>query len=354
MNDNFQFDTYCNPIPLPNYPIGRQCYKKEFPEDYRETADPTVINSGGVWYLYSSCGMAYYSEDLINWKYKKLNTYDIGYAPTVVQQGNRFLMTACGSHLFISDSPLGFFKDTGPFYDRNGKMMECMDDPMIFVDDDYRVYIYWGCGYSIKGAELDDKYPNKLISDIKNVIIYNPTHKWERMGDYNEDPSYSWIEGSYMVKIGETYYLTYSAPGTEWVTYGMGAYKSKSPLNGFEYMETSPFLLQTTGLVRGPGHGSVVRDNQNNLWAFYTCNLCFNNNFERRIGMDPLGLDDDGNIISNGASDTPQFRPGYKKRPYENNSAELISITSHKSIKASSVLEGRSEVYALDDNLFSF
>ena len=36
--------TYCNPIPLPDYPIGRNCYiEGKTRMDYRETADPTVL-----------------------------------------------------------------------------------------------------------------------------------------------------------------------------------------------------------------------------------------------------------------------------------------------------------------------
>ena len=79
--------TYCNPIALPDYPIGRLCYKDDFErrEDFRESADPSVIYDNGVWYLYPSCGMVYWSDDFINWHHERMEPYDVGYAPTVVK-----------------------------------------------------------------------------------------------------------------------------------------------------------------------------------------------------------------------------------------------------------------------------
>ena len=45
--------TYCNPIPLPDYPLGRNCFNTGWKHraDFRETADPTVIYEDGKWYL---------------------------------------------------------------------------------------------------------------------------------------------------------------------------------------------------------------------------------------------------------------------------------------------------------------
>ena len=52
--------TYCNPLPVPDYPIGRHVPNEvgKFPA-WRELADPTVVYEDGVWYLYPSCGMVW-------------------------------------------------------------------------------------------------------------------------------------------------------------------------------------------------------------------------------------------------------------------------------------------------------
>ena len=88
---DFQRST-CNPIALPDYPRGRLSIGKRPetfgflqspPQDYRETADPSVLFHDGRWYLYPSCGMAYVSDDFISWRHVRVDPYDCGYAPTV-------------------------------------------------------------------------------------------------------------------------------------------------------------------------------------------------------------------------------------------------------------------------------
>ena len=242
--------TYCNPIPLPDYPIGRKSLVEDIP-CFRETADPTVIYEEGKWYLYSSCGMAYVSQDFTTWQYVPIIPGDMGYAPTVAKFRNKFYMTASSDELRVSDNPLGPFLPIGKFTGLKGEIWHT-DDPMLFADGE-RLYLYWGCGGAgIYGAELDPDQPYRFISEPKILFSYRPDHRWERAGDCNEDIAESWIEGSFMYKHNGTYYLTYAGPGTEWTTYAMGAYKSDHPLGEFEYMQSSPFLRKTEGLVRGP------------------------------------------------------------------------------------------------------
>lgn len=348
--------TYCNPIPLPDYPIGRCCFDPTHHHraDYRETADPSVLYEDGKWYLYPSCGMVYYTEDFINWKHQKMEPYDCGYAPTIVKHNGKYYLTACSSALYVSNSPLGPFKSLGNFKKPDGEYIYT-DDPMLFSDDDGRFYLYWGCGGAISGAELDANDPMQFITEPEILFPYDTVnHEWERMGEWNEDPTYSWIEGAWMYKYNGTYYLTYSAPGTEWISYAMGAYKSKTPLGPWEYMETSPFLKKKSGLVRGPGHGSIVDGPNGTRWAFYTICVCYGGNFERRIGFDPIGFDENGNIIPTEASEIPQLVPGFKKDPHIDNNAGLIPLTQMKFCQSSSNAPGRDSIYAVDDSILSW
>lgn len=350
--ENKYLNTYCNPIPLPNYPLGRVCVQKsrKYKCDYRETADPSVIYEDGVWYLYPSCGMAYYSTDFKTWKHKKLDPYDIGYAPTVVKHKGKFYLTAYDAELYVGNTPLGPFAPLGHFKNVKGEEIG-VGDPMLFSDGD-RLYLYSGCGEEIRGAELDSENPIQLITE--NMLMFRMNtkeHIWERMGEWNQDPTYSWIEGAWMYKRGDTYYLTYSAPGTEWITYGMGAYKSKSPLGPWEYMKTSPFLLSKTGLVRGTGHGSIVDGPKGTAWVFYTCCVCYGGAFERRIGFDPIGFDENGDIIPMSASENPVYIPGAVSEPWKDNKTDLVPLTQGMSAEASSCFCGRDELYAIDDSM---
>ncbi len=349
--------TYCNPIPLPDYPLGRNCFNFGWKHraDFRETADPTVIYENGKWYLYPSCGMVYWTEDFATWNHVHMEPYDCGYAPTVVKHKGRFYLTACSAPLYVADDPLGPFEMVGSFVLPNGEEYLC-DDPMLFSDDDERLYLYSGCGGGIKGVELDSNEPTKLLSEPQTMFdMDTENHVWERMGDWNQDGSYSWVEGAWMHKRNGTYYLTYSGPGTEWITYAMGAYKSKSPMGPWEYMKTSPFLINRHGLVRAPGHGSIVEGPNNTLWVFYTCLVGFGGNFERRCGFDALGFDENGDIIPTKSSEIPQWVPGYKEDPHLGNDAGLIPLTQNIGPAwESSMAPGRDGIYACDDSMLTW
>ncbi len=350
--ENKYKNTYCNPIPLPSYPLGKHCVesRNNYLCDYREAADPTVIYEDSKWYLYPSCGMAYYTEDFISWKHARLDPYTVGYAPTVVKNKDRFFLIASESDLYEANNPLGPFKSLGPIKDINGNAPNILD-PMLFTDDDDRLYLYYGCGGEIKGAELDVNNPTRMITESATMFAMNTSeHIWERMGDFNADDSYSWVEGSWMYKRNGTYYLTYSAPGTEWITYAMGAYKSASPLGPWEYMKTSPFLLTKHGLVTGTGHGSIVDGPNGNTYVFYTCNVGYGGKYERRIGFDLLDFDENGDIIPTSATETPNFAPGVSIK----GSAELMPLTQRQPTTASSYIEGRDELYATDGSMLTW
>ena len=122
------YKTYCNPLPIPNYPVGRVVrglrsgektdgsflWFTDKVEQYRELADPTAIWHDGRWILYPSVDMAWVSADMgATWQHQPLNIRDVGYAPTVVRQGDRFLLMASSSPIYVSPSPLGPFKELG-------------------------------------------------------------------------------------------------------------------------------------------------------------------------------------------------------------------------------------------------
>ena len=360
---DFQRST-CNPIALPDYPRGRLSIGKRPetfgflqspPQDYRETADPSVLFHDGRWYLYPSCGMAYVSDDFISWRHVRVDPYDCGYAPTVVAHRDRFLLTACGAPILSAPNPLGPFALVGPLRRPDGALVEGFNDPMLFADDDGRLYAYWGLGApGIFGAEVDPVHCDRLLTEPRLLFAFDPAHIWERYGPSNEDASKSYVEGPWMVKIGARYFLTYAAPGTEWRTYGMGTYVADSPLGPFRYQRRNPILRQTEGLVRGPGHGCLVRGPRDTLWAFYTCTVCYEHIFERRIGMDPAGLDADGNLFVRPASATPQWAPGVLAAPENGNDTGLLPVTMNRRCRASSHAPGRTPLYAVDDAMLTW
>ena len=356
--------TYCNPIPLPDYPRGRLSIGKGPStfgfngtplRDWRETADPSVLFHDGAWYLYPSCGMAYVSMDFVTWSNHRIEPYDCGYAPTVVKFRDKFLLTACGAPIYEATTPLGPFVELGTLRLPSGEPVKNFNDPMLFADDDGRLYAYWGLGEpGIFAAEVSPDDPTRLLTEPAIAFRYNPAHTWERYGGWNEDPSKSYVEGPWMLKHNGVYFLTYAAPGTEWRTYGMGAYTALTPLGPFMYQPHNPILQKKYGLIQGPGHGCIVRGPNDTLWAFYTCTVCYEHIFERRVGLDPAGIDENGNLFVREPSEIPQLAPGALPHPERGNDAGWLPLSQNKVALATSQAAGRDPLYANDGAMHTF
>ncbi len=353
--------TYCNPLPLPDYPRGRCSLDKKNSDygwlhpvrrDFREMADPSVIFHEGCWYLYPSCGMLWRSMDFVNWEFIPIAPSDIGYAPTVTKHGSVFLMTACCNEMWTAPHPEGPWVRLGKIRDENENVFH-WNDPMLFSDTDGSLYCYHGLGadgiYVVR-MRRDD--PTRFDGPRLHCFAFYPGHKWERFGEHNQDATKSFTEGAWINKIGDTYYLQYSAPGTEWKGYAIGCYKSRSPLGPWEYQQRNPILIHRGGLINGCGHGCIVEGPLGTLWCFYTISVRIEHNFERRIGMDPAAIDINGDLFVAGPSETPQWAPGVMHEPAKNaNDAGLDIVSANCLATASSSAPGRDPCYACDENI---
>ena len=108
------------------------------------------------------------------------------------------------------------------------------------------------------------------------------------------------------------------------------------------------------GLVRGAGHGCIVDGPNNTLWTFYTNIFCFNHMYERRISMDPLGIDENGELYCNALTETPQYAPGVLAHPEDGNDAGWLPLTFMQRPTASSCAPGRDAIYASDESVLSW
>ena len=319
--------TYCNPLPIPDYPIGkraRDCTNgasaggESFwflghKEQFRELADPAAIWQENKWYLYPSVDMAWVSADNGGtWQHQPLNIRDVGYAPTVVKHRGKVLLLASDSALYSAATPLGPFADLGHIQVERTKGVPGSTDPMLFSDDDGKLFLYWGCTRAggIWGVELDAANPTKALTTPKELIAFNPAAQpWEAIGDWNQDPNAGWMEGSWMLKRSGKYFLTFSAAGTENRTYAMGCYTATSPLGPFAPQQRNPIFRTTDGLVTGTAHGCIVAGPDNKLWAFYTIRAGVVHGFERRIGMDRVEMEPSGELSVAPATSLPQWLP---------------------------------------------
>ena len=365
----FDHRTYCNPLSIPDIPRGTDSPLLDtwlVPDDYRSISDPTVLYWDGKWYLYPSYGMAWVSEDFVTWKHVPCTPPEARagaqYSPAVTPWGDRFLMTIHSDGLFAGDTPTGPFEKLGDFIRPDGTTFRAID-AALFTDDDGRIYMYW-CGdriHPVRGvwschtlaAELDREDPRKLVSEPVILNEFRKDHVWERYGEYNQDSEKGWIEGQHMVKHNGRYYLIYAGCGTQFAAYAQGVYYSDAgPLGPFTYQKRNPLTANRTGIVKGAGHGCVEHGPNGTLWTFYTCTMGFAHCFERRIGMDRVLVDENGELYCGGVTLTPQYGPGDSLQ----GDAGLLPLTVRLREKTavSSFREGREPIYALDDSMLTW
>lgn len=315
--------TYCNPMALENIPVGVWCRdlangsdpiplsRTEKTLQYRELADPTLYFENGTMYVFPSGDLCWKSKDRgVTWEHVKVEPrLGIGYAPTVEKFRCKYYLVGSPSPLYVADSIEGPYRKVGEMEIPKGNGAPTLSDPQLFAEGD-RLYLYWGCSpkSGIWGAELDSDDPCKLITEPKRLIAFTPeTHPWERVPT---NPKVGWMEGAWMVKVGDKYHLTYSASGTENDTYAMGDAVGDSPLGPFAKVSSEPFWKKTTGLIRGTGHGSIVKGWDGDYYITYCIAVGVYHGFERFIGFEKIGLDGHGNFKRGEASECPMYADG--------------------------------------------
>lgn len=358
-----------NPL---NIPYQFQHYNKQAS---REAADPTLIFFKGRYYLFASMsGGFYYSDDMLHWDWhENRELTPFRYAPDVRQVGDWLIFSSSDR------DPSAIYRSKDPLSDDFEKLSEPFPfwDPNTFLDDDGRVYFYWGCANTtpIYGQEFDPETMTP-IGEKKELIFGNTAeHGWERP-DYPGRPKEQgkegfamrlfrlymrlsgadkkpFIEGAFMNKWNGKYYLQYAAPGTELATYGDGVYVGDSPLGPFTYQAHNPFSSKPGGFITGAGHGSTIEDEHGNLWHASTMRISVNANFERRLGLFPAGLDRDGLLFCNqNFADYPLEILEGKFDP-QSIKPRWMLLSYKKRAVASSYREGHEPGLALDEDIRS-
>jgi xylan 1,4-beta-xylosidase len=361
--------TFCNPLSIPNYPVSKLvrdirngepiddspawCLDRK--EQFRELADPSVIYHEGKWVLYPSEDMAWVSSDNGGtWQHHPLNIREIGWAPTVVKHQGRFLLMASKSALYESKSPLGPFEKIGSIPTASELGVPEFIDPMLFSDDDGRLYFYWGCTATggIWGLELDADSPARPLSKPQELISFRPDrHPWEAWGEWNQVPNAGWLEGAWMIKRNGQYYLTYSCGGTENRTYAMGCYSGTGPLGPFTPQKRNPIFRTVDGLNTGTAHGCIVAGPDDRLWSFYTIRVGVVHGFERRPGMDRVEIDSDEEIYIPSASSLPQWLPGQPGDNHDSNATGWLPINGVTQTIGSSQAANSPGRFAVDNDM---
>lgn len=323
----------------------------------REAADPTIVLYKNEYYLFASkSGGYYHSTDLIHWDL--ITTEDLpleDYAPTaVVMNDSIYFMASAGA-------PLTIYKTADPksgvWEEANTEFPIGMIDPDLFLDDDGRLYFYYGCSNvnPIYGVELDTKTLNPIGEPTVLFNSKKEIYGWERAGDYNETEPRPWIEGAWMIKYEGKYYLQYAGPGTEYKSYSDAVYESDSPLGPFEIADHNPSSYKPEGFIAGAGHSNTFQDVYGNYWHISSMTISQKHMFERRLGLFPTFFDKDGVLHTyTGFGDFPFKIPTKKIYGPEELFPNWMLLSYNKPVEVSSELANHPKNYAADEDVRTF
>ncbi len=336
--------TVCNPINL--------SYRFQLSKpSRREAADPTIILFKDKYYLFASKSGGYWmSDDLIKWTF--ITTGDLpleDYAPTAVVMKDTVYFMAIGTGVFKSADP-----STGHWQIAKKSFSFSTGDPDLFLDDDGRLYLYTGLSNTapLTGIELDAKTfdPIGKSTDLLNTNIHD--FGWERVGDYNTGTRRPYLEGSWMTKYNGKYYLEYSVPGTEFKSYNNGLYIGDSPLGPFKLADNNPFAYKPEGFINGAGHSSTFRDKYGNFWHIATMTISVKHPFERRLGLFPAFVDQDGIFYTyTGFGDFPHVIPQKKISGAVDYQPSGMLLSYNKPVEVSSSLPDHSKENVTRENI---
>lgn len=285
--------------------------------------DPSVVRGdNGKYYVYATSGILLESDDLVKWNRIADNWKMTGapndaggarWAPDVTKVGDKFILTytiPTGTAEFpgggnpqiayaVGDSAGGQF-----IY--KGKLSLPYDfsiDSHIFVDEDNKVWMFWGGGIinaielAFDGNTLSTKGASKQILS-KGSIGSNSTT----------------IEGAWVIKRNGWYYLTYSQGhyniGEGAPDYRVLVARSKTVNGNYTPDNSMKPILEGKSPIVFPGHHSIVTDASGNDWMVY--HGYFNGNRSTRsMNIDPITYDASGwPIVNSGKGPSSEKQPG--------------------------------------------
>lgn len=352
---NAQTETYCNPI---NIDYTYMIYNAHKDLSYRSGADPAVVRFKDEYYMFVTRSMGYWhSKDMDEWTFiKPRQWYFMGSnAPAAFNYRD--------SVLYVAGDPSGSMSVLYSDHPQDGEweatpgILHNLQDPALFIDDDGQAYMYWGSSnkFPIRARKLEKNKMFRPSEEIHELFNLEPKkHGWERFGENHTDSILSgYIEGPWMTKYNNTYYLQYAAPGTEFNVYGDGTYIGDSPLGPFEYAPNNPFSYKPGGFINGAGHGSTVKGPGDQFWHFSSMAVNVNIGWERRIGMFPAFFDTDGLLYSDTSfGDYPHYAPSVTDQKGAFTGWMLLSYK--KPVKTSTQFEDYGADALTDENVKTF
>ncbi|MGZ5190274.1 MAG: family 43 glycosylhydrolase, partial [Flavisolibacter sp.] len=352
---NAQQKTYCNPL---NLDYTYMIYNAHKDISYRSGADPAVVKFRNEYYMFVTRSLGYWhSTDLLNWTFITPEKwyFEGCNAPAAHNYKDSVLYVAGNpsgsmSILYTDNPKKGDWKATPA-------ILNDLQDPDLFIDDDGKAYMFWGSSnvYPIRAKTLDKDLSFRPSDSTYELFkLDGKKHGWERFGENHSDTVLGgYMEGAWLTKYNNKYYMQYAAPCTEFNVYGDGVYVSNSPLGPYTYAPNNPVSYKPGGFMNGAGHGSTVIGPRDQYWHFGSMAVSINVNWERRICMFPLFFDkDDLMHCDTYFGDYPHYSPLVPDKKGEFSGWMLLSYK--KPVKTSSAVATFPAENITDETVKSF
>ena len=349
-----QMQTYCNPI---NLDYTYMIYNADKGISYRSGADPAVVKFRGEYYMFVTRSLGYWhSTDLTNWDFITPEKWYFqgSNAPAAHNYKDSVLYVAgdpsgAMSILYTDNPKKGDWKATP-------SILTDLQDPDLFIDDDGKAYMFWGSSnvFPIQGIELDRT--NKFLPKGKPVDLFKldeAKHGWERFGENHVSTLNGYMEGAWLTKHNNKYYMQYAAPGTEFNVYGDGVYTANNPLGPYIYAPNNPIFYKPGGFINGTGHGSTVVGPGGQYWHYASMAVSVNVNWERRLCAFPAWFDRDGLMHGDTSfGDYPHYAPTVPNK--QGAFAGWMLLSYNKPAQAFSTVDTFKVSHVTDENVKSF
>jgi beta-xylosidase len=274
-------------------------------------ADPSIVRYNDMYYLYATIDpwggdelAVFESSDFINWERKHINwptkkectsptsTTSRVWAPGVLQgkDGRFYMYVSVGSEIWVgeSDHPLGPWsnakKDNSPLIHADFIPGYHMIDAEAFIDDDGKIYLYWGSGLNwVNGRCFAVELEDDMVSfDTSSIMDITPPN---------------FFEAVFMIKRDGIYYLMYSDGKCTDSTYKIRYSIGETPYGPWIEGDGSPILSTSQdSTTLGPGHHSVFVENNQHYILYHRIRDNSQDLF-RELCIDSLNFDSKGRIV---------------------------------------------------------
>jgi GH43 family beta-xylosidase len=244
----------------------------------------------------------------------------------------------------------------GPYVDKGEPMFDfgySAIDNHLFTDDDGKSYMYFAkdaLDNLVDGIYESHIYVVEVNADFMStkpvneaMMLIRPDQPWELVsgGAY-----WKWVEGGWMHKEGDKYYLFYSANKYSEKHYSIGYAVSDSPMGPFVKSDANPLLKTFAEEFSGPGNNSFFysKDGKELLTAYHMHTNPIIPSGNRYLNIDRVGFRTDGSVFVSGPTMTYQPIPSGTK-------AYHTLLSSAATLETSSVLEGYNQNGAIDGEI---